>query len=424
MINLTAYLLPQEGTLSLRNELITQNLVPKNIFYNCAGFLRIKQDDLRANRDIDPDILDDTRIHPEDYDVARKMAADAQELDEEDLAGQPASQVVSELLASDNGGASKLDDLNLDDFADELLRLMNKKKRLALYQIRNELQKPYREKREKFEPLTPEQMFDLWTGENEATLSQGAIIPVKITRVRDRGLTVRLDSGIEGFIDQNYMVDEGTPDMSKFPVGSTTQAVVIEIHKGRFSVELNSQPKYVAANSSRRKNVETDKYFDLAQMEIDKERVESKKNTGSRRTQRIIKHPNFHNFNAGQAEQHLANLQRGDCVIRPSSRGTDHLAVTWKVDTGIYQHIGQAPELELLTVQSKLIFVPCCIMLDVLELDKPNEFSLGRILKIGGRYSYSDLDELIVSHVRAMARKVEEMIQHEKYKGSYDEMCK
>lgn len=59
---------------------------------------------------------------------------------------------------------------------------------------------------------------------------------------------------------------------------------------------------------------------------------------------------------------------------------------------------------------------------DVLELDKQNEFSLGRILKIGGRYSYSDLDELIVSHVRAMARKVEEMIAHEKYKGTYEDM--
>ncbi|KAA1099287.1 Transcription elongation factor spt6 [Puccinia graminis f. sp. tritici] len=386
-------------TLSLRNELITENLVTKNIFYNCAGFLRIKQDDLRPNRNIDPDILDDTRIHPEDYDVARKMAADAQELDEEDLAGQLPSQVVSDLLAAEGGhGASKLDDLNLDDFADELCRLMAQKKRLTLYQIRSELQNPYQEIRAKFEPLTPEQMFDLWTGENEATLSQGAIIPVKITRVRDRGLAVRLDSGIEGFIDQNYMVDEGTPDMSKFPVGSTTQAIVMEIHKDRFSVELNSQPKVVEAGATYRKKVETDQYFDIAQMEIDKDRVESKKKPGNRRTQRIIKHPNFHNFNAGQAEQHLANLQRGDCVIRPSSRGTDHLAVTWKVDTGIYQHI------------------------DVLELDKPNELSLGRILKIGGRYSYSDLDELIVSHVRAMARKVEEMIQHEKYKGSYDDM--
>ncbi|KNE90249.1 hypothetical protein PSTG_16290 [Puccinia striiformis f. sp. tritici PST-78] len=386
-----------EGTLSLRNQLVTENLVTKNIFYNCAGFLRIKQEDLRAN--LDPDILDDTRIHPEDYDVARKMAADAQELDEEDLTEQPPSQVVIDLLAADSGkGVAKLDDLNLDDFAEMLTQMMGTKKRLTLYQIRSELQHPYQETRAKFEPLTPEQMFDLWTGENEATLSQGAIIPVKIIKVRDRGLAVRLDSGIEGFIGQNYMVDEGTPDMSRFPVGSTTQAVVVEIHKDRFSVELNSQPKYVAANSTYRKKVETDQYFDHQQMEIDRDQAETTKKKGSRRTQRVIKHPNFHNFNAGQAEQHLANLQRGDCVIRPSSRGTDHLAVTWKVDTGIYQHI------------------------DVLELDKPNEFSLGRILKIGGRYSYSDLDELIVSHVRAMARKVEEMIQHEKYKGSYDDM--
>lgn len=389
-----------EGTLGLRNELITENLVTKNIFYNCAGFLRIKQDDLRASRDTDPDILDDTRIHPEDYDVARKMAADAQELDEEDLAGQPPSQVVSDLLAADGGnGAAKLDDLNLDDFAGELCRLMGQKKRLTLYQIRSELQNPYQENRAKFEPLTPEQMFDLWTGENEATLSQGAIIPVKIIKIRDRGLVVRLDSGIEGFIEQNFMVDEGVPDMSKFPVGSTTQALVMTIHKDRFTVELNSQPKSVAANSTCRKKVETDQYFNKDLMEADKNLMEPKEKMGSRRTQRVIKHPNFHNFNAGQAEQHLANLQRGDCVIRPSSRGTDHLAVTWKVDTGIYQHI------------------------DVLELDKPNEFSLGRILKIGGRYSYSDLDELIVSHVRAMARKVEEMIQHEKYKGSYDDMA-
>ncbi|KAI9625587.1 hypothetical protein KEM48_010849 [Puccinia striiformis f. sp. tritici PST-130] len=184
----------------------------------------------------------------------------------------------------------------------------------------------------------------------------------QIIKVRDRGLAVRLDSGIEGFIGQNYMVDEGTPDMSRFP--------------DRFSVELNSQPKYVAANSTYRKKVETDQYFDHQQMEIDRDQAETTKKKGSRRTQRVIKHPNFHNFNAGQAEQHLANLQRGT------------------VDTGIYQHIGQARA----------------------GARQTQRVSLGRILKIGGRYSYSDLDELIVSHVRAMARKVEEMIQHEKTK--------
>lgn len=280
------------------------------------------------------------------------MAADAQELDDEDLTEQPPSQVVSDLLAADSGnGASKLDDLNLDDFAEELRRLLHARKRLTLYQIRTELQNPYAEKRAKFDALTPEQMFDLWTGENEATLSKGSVIPVKITKSRDRGLTVRLDSGIEGFIEQRYMVEEGTPDMSKFPVGATIQALVMEIHKDRFMVELNLQPKAVQVSANYQKKIKTDQFFDDLQMQADKERMEAKKKTGSRRTQRVIKHPNFHNFNSGQAEQHLANQQRGDCVIRPSSKGTDHLAVTWKVDTGVYQHIGPSS------------FSPICVLI-------------------------------------------------------------
>jgi transcription elongation factor SPT6 len=58
------------------------------------------------------------------------------------------------------------------------------------------------------------------------------------------------------------------------------------------------------------------------------------------KTRRVIKHPNFHNFNSSQAEAYLDKQQRGDVVIRPSSKGIDHLAVTWKVDDKLYQHIG------------------------------------------------------------------------------------
>lgn len=35
-----------------------------------------------------------------------------------------------------------------------------------------------------------------------------------------------------------------------------------------------------------------------------------------------------------------------------------------------------------------------------------------------GKYTYSDLDELIVSYVRSMARKVDEMMHSDKYKGT------
>ncbi len=55
--------------------------------------------------------------------------------------------------------------------------------------------------------------------------------------------------------------------------------------------------------------------------------------------------------------------------------------------------------------------------IDVLELDKSNQFSSGSTLTIGGKFKYSDLDELIVNHVKAMAKKVDEMMLHEKYQN-------
>ena len=50
-----------------------------------------------------------------------------------------------------------------------------------------------------------------------------------------------------------------------------------------------------------------------------------KKRAEANQTRRVIKHPNFHNFNLAQAEAHLDKQQRGDVVIRPSSKGQDHL---------------------------------------------------------------------------------------------------
>jgi transcription elongation factor SPT6 len=132
--------------------------------------------------------------------------------------------------------------------------------------------------------------------------------------------------------------------------------------------------------------------WDDRQETADKELLREKADVTGR-TQRVIKHPNFRAFSKEQAEEYLGSQNRGDVVIRPSSRGLDHLAVTWKVSDGIFQHI------------------------DVLELDKENEFSLGRTLKIGGKYTYSDLDELIVNHVKAMAKKVDEMTLHDKFQS-------
>jgi len=63
-----------------------------------------------------PDPLDDTRIHPEDYELAWKMATNALELDEEDIHGEHPSHVVS-LITHDEDNEKKPSESDPDEFA-------------------------------------------------------------------------------------------------------------------------------------------------------------------------------------------------------------------------------------------------------------------------------------------------------------------
>lgn len=393
----------QGGTLSSRTNLITSQVMTKNIFMNAAAYLRIPQDelnaDLKRNTDDDqdkPDILDDTRIHPEDYEVARKMAADAMEYDEEDTgAFATASQAVQDVMDDD---PKKLDDLSLDDFASELAKILKVPKRLTLYAIRDEMQGPYSEQRRDFVEPSPMELFTTLTGETQFTLDRGLIIPVRVVRVRaDETVLCRLDSGIDGVIQEGYRSQQ--LEASRLAPGQLIQALVIELKLDQFEVDLSTQDDAIAAGDLDRRRVLPDHHFDSVRFEEDKNTQAAIQKKGNGRQRRVINHPNFHNFSAGEAEEYLTHQPRGDCVIRPSSR-EDHLAITWKVDQGVFQHIA------------------------VFEMNKTNEFSLGSPLKIANKYSYMDLDELIVMHVKQMARKVEEMMVHDKYKGTQAQLGK
>jgi len=281
------------------------------------------------------DILDSTRIHSEDYHIARKMAADAEEMDEEDIEDLPhPSGAVVQLMET---GANKLDELSLDDFAAALFETQNLLKRLTLYMIRDELQRPFFDQRADFQHPTDAEVFTMLTGETRQTLDLGLNIPVVVMRVLSSGgLVCRLDSGVEGIVQPGYV----EPNM-QYQQGQTVQGQVIDMKLDRLSVELSLLAQTTQADDMDRRRVQPDRYYDTTQATMDKQAVEAKNKRKEGKQRRVVKHPNFHNFNAGQAEQYLANQQRGDCVIRPSSRGIDHLAVTWKVDDGVYQHIGE-----------------------------------------------------------------------------------
>ncbi|KAK1236011.1 Transcription elongation factor spt6 [Marasmius sp. AFHP31] len=394
------------GSLANRNQFIRSGILTTKIFLNAAGFLRITQEteDLRTKHRPDdeqaPDPLDSTRIHPEDYELARKMATDALELDEEDIHDEHPSYVVT-LIMQDDENDKKLSELNLDDFAVSLYEANQEQKRHTLDVIRAELLKPFAEQRRPFPPVTGWMVLTMLSGETPKTLRVGLITSVLVYRIRGGAASVRLDSGVEGFINPEYMSDDNDKSVAK---GTSVQGVIIdmklELETDSFTVELSTRRSDFADGDNQFRKVEHDQYWDLLRHQKDQEIHERKKRSEVDRKRRVIKHPNFHNFNTAQAEAHLDKQQRGDVVIRPSSKGFDHLAVTWKVDDGLFQHI------------------------DVTEINAdPTGQMVGSQLYVDSSHTYADLDELIVNHVQAMARRVEDLMQHDRFKaGPEDEL--
>ncbi|KAJ5306598.1 hypothetical protein PENANT_c031G02576 [Penicillium antarcticum] len=360
------------------------------VWNNCASFVYIDYE----NADPDADPLDNTRVHPEDYDIARKMAADALELDEEDIKAETdengTGAIMRKLFREE--AQDRVNDLILEEYAEQLERNLNQRKRATLETIRAELQSPYEELRKMFVFLSTDDIFTMLTGETPDSLTPGMVVPIAIKRVFDDHIEAKLDCGVDVLVSETDLgVPDHIPVRNVYSVHQAVQAKITHLNRKTFSCNVSLREDQVS-HPIRPHQEHGNGDWDEMQERNDKQSLQEKTERGSQ-AMRVIKHPLFRPFNSTQAEEFLGAQALGDVVIRPSSRGHDHLAVTWKVAAGVYQHI------------------------DVLELDKENEFSVGRVLKVGGRYTYSDLDELIVNHVKAMAKKVEEMVHHEKFQS-------
>ncbi|CAK1356684.1 unnamed protein product [Cercospora beticola] len=370
--------------------------VGPKVFTNCASFLY-----LIWNDDPEADYLDNTRIHPEDYDLARKIAADALELDEEDIKAETDDNglgaVVRRLVKEDQ--QDKVNDLELEQYAKQLEDRFQQKKRATLETIRAELQNPYEELRRNWNSLTTDELFTQLTGETRESLMDGMIVPVSVKRTFQDHIEVKLDCGIDGGISETEypedMVRQQIEPRRMWSAHQVIQAKLSFIDRKKFTAQLTLRESELRKPFRRNFDHGLDEWDDM-QEEQDQKAMKKAIESKTGRQVRVIKHPLFRPFNSQQAVEALQSQNRGDCIIRPSSKGTDHLAVTWKVAEGVYQHI------------------------DVLEMNKENEFSVGKVLKVG-KANYSDLDELIVLHVQAMAKKVDEMTNDERFQNGTKE---
>lgn len=380
----------QGGAIVRRDDLILKGLVTKTVFMNCAPFVNLPVPD-RYDKEVE--LLDATRIHPEDYELARKMASDALDLTDEDRVEieQEEGGVVGKLYED---GVEKLDDLLLEGYADQLEQ-HGHRKRATLEMIKEELQNNFEELRKEFHVLTPEEVFQMLTAETPDTFHENLLVPVIIQRVDNRYLAVITQSGIRGNISRSSILPYNDPSslLSRFNVGQPVRAVVKSIDHADFRAEM-SLLKEDLEQSQRGVKVEKFKglwNFEAEEQDRAKEQRESLQTQGQH-VKRFIKHPFFRNFNSRQAEDYLASQENGAFVIRPSSKGPGHLTVTWKLGNQLFQHI------------------------DVIEHDKLNEYTLGRVLQVG-QFRYHDLDELIVSHINKMYAKVQTMTSYEKFRN-------
>lgn len=323
------------------------------VFLNSSGFLRVSREmsyrksssKKRKNKDSAdavPDPLDDTRIHPEDYDLAKQMALDALEFDQDDVEDDAhAAQLIGKLM-EDPDNAKKLNVLNLDDFAATLFKTQQKEKRHTLDMIKQELLRPFGERRKEF--ILPDKwdILTMLTGETESTLQRGKIVSVSVVRVKSNFVAVRMDSGLDGVLAAKYLSNDGHAIPEQVvQKGQTIPAVIIAVYVDEFRVEFSARPMDIQTGDAHTRRIPLDECYDKVLMERNKDIADRKKRREVDQIRRIIKHPNFHNLNYKQAEELLSHQQRGDVVIRPSTKGPDHLAVTWKVDNGLYQHIGK-----------------------------------------------------------------------------------
>ena len=76
-----------------------------------------------------------------------------------------------------------------------------------------------------------------------------------------------------------------------------------------------------------------DEWYDQDAENDEKKKEEDQKTKKKQTTyiKRVIVHPSFHNISFREAEKLMATMDQGDVIIRPSSKGDDHLTVTWKV---------------------------------------------------------------------------------------------
>ncbi|KAM1234373.1 hypothetical protein ACFX13_004034 [Malus domestica] len=375
---------------TLKDKLKRKYGLDNRVFINACGFLRVRLSGSAGSSYTDIDLLDDTRINPESYQLAEQLAKDVYDVegrnDDDDVVG-----FVRE-------HPKYLKNIDVEEYAKSK---RCEKKIITLYDIRRELIQGFQDWRKKYEEPTQDEEFYMITGETEDTLAEGKIVQVTVRRVQADRAQLALECGLTGILmKEDYHPDDwrGISDLSdRLNEGDILTCKIKSIQKKSYRVFLAYRESEIRNDRSHIQNLDTYYQEDWKSLQSEQEKAQKsmqleKKNFNPR----MIVHPRFQNISADESMRLLSDKDPGESIFRPSSRGPSHLSLTLKIYDGVYAHK------------------------DIVEGGKEKK-DITSILRIGktltiGEDTFEDLDEVVDRYVDPLVAQLKAMLNYRKFR--------
>jgi transcription elongation factor SPT6 len=209
-----------------------------------------------------------------------------------------------------------------------------------------------------------------------------------------------LDNGLEAKIDKANLDGSDRQISDLISVGMVIQGRIEEIlekEEMRFGVTLNCKRKDLESHKAYIAQEPGVVYaeedlinhtFKVAASSGDRDSALS----GARRfVPRRVNHPKFMNVNSAIAVEKLRDVDIGEFIFRPSSKGVDNITLTWKF------------------YQQNIVHI------DIQEHNKTPGASIGTKLQIGREDLFENLQEIVERYIQPSNKFLRDAMQHPKF---------
>ncbi|XP_058807123.1 transcription elongation factor SPT6-like [Phymastichus coffea] len=317
-----------------RRQLMTLCRLGPKMYANCAGFIKIDASSLHTAARARVQVLDGSRVHPENYDWVGRIAADALDYDCQEASAAPLA--LRDIVQV----PERLQELDLDAYAEELVRRGFPNQCITLHDIRSELTHRYKDLRIPYQSPTVDQLFGIFAKQDAENFYVGKLVEATIVALANEVVWLRLDNSISGFIRIDNLSDESVANPEeKIRVGDRIHCRIVQIEAAEFRVEASSKHSDLADRNDEWR-LPKDKYYDHIAEARDELLDERTRNARQRRgdATRTSAHCCFRNVNFKDAEILMQAMRPGEVIIRPSSKGEGQLCLTWKMSEGVNHH--------------------------------------------------------------------------------------